>query len=470
MGGLKRKLGFWHAYATATGLVVAGSTMVSLGNSMGLVGPAFIVSAFIAMVVSIMIALSYAELSSFLPGAGMIGDYTLVAMGKFMAIVAVLGGYLVLVAVVGPMETMTAGFAAQYLFPDINTTLFAVGVLALFLLINLLGVELFGAIQVLLVAVLMGTTAIMGVLGLLDAFTIQPSMPVEFNPNGWSTVFQSLALGIWLFIGIEYVVPMGEEVKNPTKTIPRAMIVGLVTIFIADMLFGMAISRHLDLNVLMSVESPHIEGALAMFGSSGGTWMVIVTILAATSSINANFAAVPRMFYGLAREGMLPKVFMYLHSKYRTPWAGILFVFSLFCLPLFVLNIDISLMTTMLLSASCTWLISYIIAQVNVLILRKRYPDIDRPFKAPFTPYIQLVGIAVCVYMIVTIHPDMAMKQDIYLIAGSMLAGICLYAFVWLKYKKEPLFQPMDLEAKQKALVTPEESAELELIPQIETK
>ena len=107
---------------------------------------------------------------------------------------------------------------------------------------------------------------------------------------------------------------------------------------------------------------------------------------------------------------------------------------------------------------------------VNVLILRKRYPDIDRPFKAPFTPYIQLVGIAVCVYMIVTIHPDMAMKQDIYLIAGSMLAGICLYAFVWLKYKKEPLFQPMDLEAKQKALVTPEESAELELIPQIETK
>ena len=69
MANLKRNLGFWRAYATATGLVVAGSTMVSLGNGFGTIGPAFIVAAFIAMIISILIALSYAELSSILPGS-----------------------------------------------------------------------------------------------------------------------------------------------------------------------------------------------------------------------------------------------------------------------------------------------------------------------------------------------------------------------------------------------------------------
>ena len=68
MANLKRNLGFWRAYATATGLVVAGSTMVSLGNGFGTIGPAFIVAAFIAMIISILIALSYAELSSILRG------------------------------------------------------------------------------------------------------------------------------------------------------------------------------------------------------------------------------------------------------------------------------------------------------------------------------------------------------------------------------------------------------------------
>ncbi|MCT7653707.1 hypothetical protein MBH78_00575 [Oceanimonas sp. NS1] len=80
--------------------------MVTLGYSMGLVGPAFMVSAFIAMIVSILVSFSYSELSSFMPGAGMIGDYTMVAMGPFMAIVSVLGGYIVLVSPQAPWSPL----------------------------------------------------------------------------------------------------------------------------------------------------------------------------------------------------------------------------------------------------------------------------------------------------------------------------------------------------------------------------
>ena len=446
MTNLKRNLGFWRAYATATGLVVAGSTMVSLGNSFGIIGPAFIVSAFIAMVVSIMIALSYAELSSIMPGTGMIGDYTAVAMGRFMSIFAVLGGYLVLTVTVGPMETMTASLAVEYLFPGINTLVVALVILVGFLIINLLGVEIFGAVQLMIVLTLMLGTAVMGVLGLLDVGTVAASTSAEFNPFGWSTVLQSFAMGLWLFIGIEYVIPLGDEVKKPEKTIPRAMIAGLLTIFVVDMLFGFALTRHIDLVPLSESATPQILGATAMFGEFGGTLMALLTVLAATSTINASFAAVPRMFYGLARQGLLPKMFKYIHPKFRTPSYSIIFVFLLFSAPLFVLESSITIITTLLLSASVTWLLTYIIAQVNVLILRKRYPTIERPFKAPFSPVLQIVGIAFCVYMIVTIHPDPAMKGTIYAIAGTSIAVIAAYAFFWLKYKKMPLFTPIALE------------------------
>lgn len=446
MAQLKRSLGFWQAYATATGLVVAGSTMVSLGNSFGTIGPAFIIAAFIAMIISILIALSYAELSSIIPGAGMIGDYTLVSMGRFMAIIAVLGGYLVLIATVGPMETMTASMAIEYLFPGANTLYISIAILIVFLVINLLGVEIFGSVQLAVVSILMIATAGMGILGLFDIFTIAPSVVSEFNPSGWSSVFQAFALGLWLFIGIEYVIPLGNEVKKPERTIPKAMIFGLITIFIVDMLFGYALTRHIDLASLASADIPQIIGAIAMFGNNGGAWMAFLTVLAATSTINASFAAVPRMFYGLARQGLLPKAFAYIHPRFRTPSFSVIFVFSLFLLPLFILEVNITVMTTLLMSASVTWLITYIIAQVNVLILRKRYPTIERPFKAPFTPFVQVVGIIFCAYMILTVHPDFQTKMTVFSIAGAFMLAIVVYATLWLKYKKLPFFQPVPLE------------------------
>lgn len=463
---LKRTLGFWQAYATATGLVVAGSTMVSLGNSMGTVGPAFIVSAFIAMLISIMIALSYAELSSVMPGSGMVGDYTAVAMGRFMAIVAMLGGYLVLIATVGPMETMTASMSLEYLFPGINTLAVSLAILALFLIINLIGIEIFGSIQLSIVILLMVVTAGMGLFGLLDLFTANQSITPVFNPHGWGTVFQSLALGLWLFIGIEYVIPLGEEVKKPEKTIPKAMILGLLTIFVVDMLFGMALTRHIDLTKLASANIPQIIGADAIFGHKGAILMALLTLLAAASTINASFAAVPRMFYGLARQGLLPKMFRYIHPKYRTPWFSIIFVFLMFALPLFILQVDINVITTLLMSASVTWLISYIITQVDLLILRKRYSHIKRPFKAPFTPLIQIIGISVCVYMILTIHPNPDTKKMVYYISGSFMSVICLYAFSWLRFKNLPLFKPITLEELQTAQT--QEVIIKEAIPQAE--
>ncbi|QMV62242.1 APC family permease [Pseudomonas berkeleyensis] len=442
---LNRTLGFWRAFATCTGLVVAGTTMVSLGYSMGLVGPAFMVSALIAMFVSILVSFSYAELSSFMPGAGMIGDYTLIAMGPFMAIVSVLGGYIVLVSAAGAMESITAGLAVQSLFPSISATIVAITMLVLFLVVNLVGVGVFGSVQVLITGSMIIGTSIMGLLGLLSIGTVGEIQSVPFNPKGWEVVFQSLALGIWLFVGIEYVAPMAEEVVEPEKTIPKAMIFGLLTIFVADMLFGQAIAHYVPLNILESSTAPQVEGARAMFGHIGAVFIVLITVLASASSVSSHLAAVPRMLYGLAREGLLPKAFTYVHPQFRTPWVGIIAVFALLCIP-FLLSIDMDLIATLILASCVTWLLSYVIAQINVIILRRRYPNIKRPFRTPLFPIPQLIGIAACLYMILTIHPETEMKLRIYAISGGFMLLIVTYAICWLRYKRIPLFRPVPLE------------------------
>ncbi|HEY1029585.1 MAG TPA: APC family permease [Pseudomonas sp.] len=442
---LNRTLGFWRAFATCTGLVVAGTTMVSLGYSMGLVGPAFMVSALIAMFVSILVSFSYAELSSFMPGAGMIGDYTLIAMGPFMAIVSVLGGYIVLVSAAGAMESITAGLAVQSLFPSISATFVAITMLVLFLVVNLVGVGVFGSVQVFITGSMIIGTSIMGLLGLLSIGTVNEIQAVPFNPKGWEVVLQSLALGIWLFVGIEYVAPMAEEVVEPEKTIPKAMIFGLLTIFVADMLFGQAIAHYVPLNILESSTAPQVEGAQAMFGHTGAVVIVLITVLASASSVSSHLAAVPRMLYGLAREGMLPKAFTYVHPQFRTPWVGIIVVFMLLCIP-FLLSIDMDLIATLILASCVTWLLSYVIAQINVIILRRRYPEIRRPFRTPLFPIPQVIGIAACLYMILTIHPDTEMKLRIYAISGGFMLLIVVYAICWLRYKRIALFRPVPLE------------------------
>ncbi|MED4730992.1 APC family permease [Aneurinibacillus migulanus] len=126
-----------------------------------------------------------------------------------------------------------------------------------------------------------------------------------------------------------------------------------------------------------------------MLGKPGLIIMGTVSILAAVTTCDTYLVAVPRMLYGLSREGMLPKFFSYLHPTTRTPWYGIFFVVALILVVIvyaFINNANIELITTMISVACATWLMSYIIAQVNVIVLRKKYPAQKRPFKTPLFP------------------------------------------------------------------------------------
>ena len=436
---LKRALGFWQSFGVAVGLVVAGTTMVSLAFTFGATGPAFIITAAIAGAACIMIAMSYAELAAAIPGAGMIVDYTLPAMGRSMAIFGMLTGYIVLITAGGATECFVAGQCAEAVW-GINYKLFAGILLTFFLIINLLGVEFLGKSQVFLTFGMIGILVLFGIGGLTGIGTIAEPVPVEFAPFGWSAVAASMGGAIWLYIGIEYVCPMSEEIINPEKNVPRAMISGVVVIFIADMLFGEAILLYTPLETLTTSVVPQLAGAEAMYGGVGMIALAIATIFAGGSSADSHMAAVPRMIFGLARDGMLPRFFAYIHPRFRTPWASIFAVFACMSIPFFI-GLDINSIMTLIYTACTAWLVSYIIVQVDLIILRKKYPKMHRPFRSPIYPVPQIIGIATSAYTIYIMGTEIILSTLPYII------GFAAYSLLWVKFKmKEKCFEPVPFE------------------------
>jgi amino acid transporter len=454
MPSLKRSLGFGAAYAASTGLVVSGTAMVSLGNGFGTGGLAFAIPAFVGLIIIVMVAISYGELASMMPGGGMVGEYTMPAMGRLMAIVAVLGGYLVLVSADGGTQLMVAGESFESL-TNFPAPLFSGLLLAVLLLLNLSGVDIFARIQI---PVVVGMMAILAIMGLSGVLGITGQTPVD-NPvlnTDWSSLASMGAVAIWLYIGMEFVAPLAEEIKNPWKNIPVAMIVGVCSIFAVDMLFGWGATQYADLAEMASSSIPHVVGATAIFGSVGGLIMTLVTIFASFSTGNSYLAAIPRMLYGMANEGLLPKWFARVSRRSRVPWAGMLVTAGCMGAVLLYSSVakgGIDLILNLVSIACTTWLISYIIAQLDVIILRKRFPKARRPFKTPFFPIPQIIGILSCVYLIVFVTPDLSERLVIWGVAAVILAAIALFGIIWLRLNRLPLFTPTDLEQTQENIV-----------------
>ena len=126
---------------------------------------------------------------------------------------------------------------------------------------------------------------------------------------------------------------------------------------------------------------------------------------------------------------------------------AVLFVAAITGLPILILGQDPDSINLLLLAAALAWLLAYIIAHVDVLALRRRYPHIARPFRTPFYPLPQLFGIAGMIYAVVHVSPTPEMTGRIFASAGVVLGVVSLVAVVWIKgVMRKPLFVPEPLE------------------------
>lgn len=445
---LKRSIGLWTAVASAVGIVVASSALVSLGQGFGIAGHGFIIAMGAALLVNLFVAFSFSELSGMIPRAGGINHYTLPTMGRFIGMISVISGYVLVNMFAGSAEASIAGIVIHDVFaPSISPTLISVVFVLALAFVNIRGIQFFSWVQIIFTALMIASIIIIGIIGHLGiGGSGEPlETTLEFNSMGWG-VLGLAALAFWLFVGIEFVAPMAEELKRPKLYIPLSMILGLLIILIADYIFGSAAIKYVSLDVLAGSDSPHVEASSAILGRTGQIWIGIVTIFATGSTLNTLLCSIPRMLYSMAKEGQMPSVFGKL-NKHGSPWVATLFMSSLFLIFLLSgLTASASIITFILAGAFC-WCITYIIAHINVIIMRFKYPNVKRSFKSPLGITFQIIGIVSLVYMMINIFPDPVVKAQIFKYAFLFLLITVIYSALWVKFSmKKKLFEAVPLE------------------------
>ena len=443
-----KKLGLPSVIATGVGLIVATSCLIVLSQGVGFAGKGFIIAMAIACFLNILVAFSFSELNALMPITGGLGQYALAAVGPFISIIAVLGGYLICMVFAGSSEAAVIGIIVNSTFlPNISPVAISLVIIAGLFIINLFGVKSFARTQLIVTVFMLGSMLILGIIGgfSIGSGEVVKQTVTEFNPMGTSIISLS-ALAFWLFIGIEFVTPLTKELGNAKRDIPLGMIIGLLALMVIQGIMVFAISNYVPYDVLQTSNQPHMEFAQRMLGPFGGLWMSIISIGAVISTLNTVFAGVSRMLLGLSKGNMLPKAFTKT-NRHGVPYIG-LSVVSAGIIVAVTTGISTSQdMIKFIMAGAMFWMFSYIVAHVSVLVLRIKYPKAERSFAVKLFGLPQIVGILGMIYMMMNIIDVPELKTEIYTMTGLFAIPLVLYSFVWVKFvMKKNLFETISME------------------------
>ncbi|KMK10773.1 APC family permease [Pluralibacter gergoviae] len=447
-GARYKKLGLGALLSVAIGLVVSQGVMVLMLQGAGIAGIGFIVPLILAYVLAISYAMSFSELSLMIPRAGSLSTYTEVAIGHFPAILATFSGYIVVAMFALSAELLLLDEIIAKVFPALvlPPMSVALGILALFTVLNLLNIDIFARLQTALAVVMMIVLLLLG----LSAIEHEQAHSVSEiitqgagNPMGWG-VLALAAMAIWGFVGAEFVCPLVEESERPARDIPRSMFFGLTAIFVTIAIYCLGALLLIPREDLATNGLPHYLFATTVFGKTGQLFLATAAVTATCSTLNSSLATIPRMLSGMAQNGQAFPCFKRQSDRTGSPWVSVLFIAAITGLPLWLM--DLGSINLLLSAAALAWLLAYIITHINVLVLRKRYPDQARPFRTPFYPLPQIIGIVGMLYALWNISPSAEQSRRIYEVAGMVLGTVAIVAIVWIKcVMRKPLFKPEPL-------------------------
>lgn len=440
----QKKLGLGSVIATGVGLIVATSCLLSLGQGTSAIGLPFIFAMMIACAFNILTALSICELNALMPNlTGGLAQYTLAGCGPFITIITNVGGFLCCQIILGSSEAAMFGNTLSQVLPQIpiSGTVWAIALVVILFGLNLLGVDMFAKIQNIVAYGLIGSLVIMGILGCIK---INPEnvvqQPLVISSN-FKDIFGLLGLSFFLFIGVEFIIPISPEVKNARRKVPLGMVLSLVIILVMQILVSVGFSFYTPWDQLVESTVPHVLYGSALLGKAGTIWMTVVSLLAVVSTLNTSMFGVSQLCYGMAKIDLLPK-FLMRKNKRNTPYIGLIIVAVALGLIL-ATGLGSSEKLVFLINTGCVfWIFCYVMVHIDVIILRFKLPKAPRTFKLPLGIVIPIFGVIGNLFMIWNIAPDMASKLQIFGIFLGVSLIIAIYAFFWLKFKmKRPLFK-----------------------------
>lgn len=390
MPALKQNLKLIHVFSIASGAMISSGIFILPGIAYNMTGPSLFLSYILAGLVAMLGALSIIELATAMPRAG--GDYFFIGR-TFGPLVGTITGTLSWLAL--SLKTAFAIFglsAIIYALTGYPSSLIALGLTAVFVLINIKGVKETVLLEVILVA---------GLLLIMIAFIIAGSPHIRtdfFTPFFSNGINGSLSTAAFVFVsfgGLLQVATIAEEVKNPQKNIQRGT---LLSIIVVTLLYGGIIvvtTGILPADRFTTSMTPVADAAAILLGRPGYIIISVAAALAFVTTSIAGLLSASRYPLALSRDNLLPPWVSKVSHRSGAPVPAIILTGVVIALAL-QLNID-----TLVKSASAVIMLTYIMSNIAVMVLRQSGLSNYKPlYKAPLYPFLQIMSILIYIFLL----------------------------------------------------------------------
>lgn len=398
-------------------------------------GPAVMLSYAIAGIVCIFVALAYTELASFLPTSGSVYTYSYVAFGEVFA--WLVGGVMILELSVAASAVAIAwsGYAISILkSAGINVPItFSAGPLNGGI-INIPAILIVGFVSFLLYRGTRDSKRVNAILVFIKMaaiaifiFVAAPNFDAKnwdnFMPHGVHNVLIGSSILFFALTGFASLATAAEECKNPKRDLTIGIIgsLGLSTILyiiVGGLLTGIVSYEQLD-------NSQPLAHALSLNGSNVGSAIVASgAIFGMTTVIMMNIYAQSRIFYVMARDGLLPKFFAKIHPRYESPYISVLILSAAIAILAGLVPLEVIAQLS-----SMGALLDYIIIMLVVMLFRVKMPNVERAFKCPALFIIAPVGLVACLGLLST---QIISKEGALMLTGELI--IYWFGAVFLLY------------------------------------
>lgn len=447
---LPKSIGTWQVFAAGVALVVATTTLVSDFNGYFSLGLSFAVAILIAFVINLLLGLTVAELAVDHPKAGALFEYGRAIFGGMAG--RFIGVFLAftfagMFVFAGAGEIAAGGLGLQALLnSDSNLNVYILILVVAAVIPNLFGIRTAAWVSAGLLVGMLGIRWFFGLAGFLGLSDAGAWSSANLNTGGpgaldWfgagGILALGLVLGFWTFVGIEFVAPLAEETKNPRRNLPVGIIAGLLVILGTSWLMGLGVAGSTppsggtwaDLSLTQcDGNCPQLVVGEQMFGGAGRGLMALASVLATLGSMTVAFAAIPRILFGVARDGLffgpLSRPFGTLNRRLGTPvlatvtYAGIATVAALF-------SADV---TDWIFAGAYVWLLIYLayhlLLMANRMMGSARHAD---HLMGPFGLPVAIVGFALT---IVGLYYAFLGSHTFFLQKSAWVIGVALLASV----------------------------------------
>ncbi len=457
--------GIFGAIGTAAaGQYDAAGHMVRSGA-----GPALVLSFLLLGIACALAGLCYAELAAMIPQAGSAYAYSYATLGELVA--WIIGWDLILEYAVGNVAVaiswgdyftsllgsfdvhlpvwLTTGYRTALLSPDpavhgllqgaphvaglpvlINVPAFVIVGLITWLL--MLGVRESATANNIMVTIKLLVLGLFVVAGLthINAANYHP-----FAPNGFRGIHQGAAIVFFAYIGFDAISTAAEETKNPQRNLPIGILGGLAICTVIYMIVGAVLTGMLPYTELVGVADP-LAKALNSTGFTTVGWIVALGAIVSMSAVLLVFQyGQPRIFYAMARDGLLPAWAAKIHPKYRVPHVTTLLTGIFVAVWALVGDAGETYDLT-----NIGTLFAFALVSIGVLVLRYKDPERARPFRVPFVWPVSLIGAALCGFVMIGL-PGAAWRRFGWWFALGMLLYI-LYGYWHSRVRRSALSAP----------------------------